>query len=100
MDWSRELSLERIHAERFIGIFEQKYHGILLISLFSESDGTHSTIDQIVKVCCGMANSCPSGSHAIVHDFYTYGYKYLRQIKTNNGKSSLQIETCMGILGS
>ena len=63
VDWSRELSLVRIHVERVIGVLKQKYtilQGILLISLVSGSDGTHSTIDKIVKVCCGLVNLCPS----------------------------------------
>ena len=63
VDWSGELSLVRIHVERVIDVLKQKYtilQGILPISIVSGSDGTHSIIDKIVKVCCGLVNLCPS----------------------------------------
>ena len=42
VDWSRELSLVRIHVERVIGVLKQKYtilQGVLPISLISGGDG-------------------------------------------------------------
>ena len=63
MDWSGELSLVRIHVERVIDVLKQKYtilQGILPISIVSGSDGSHSIIDKILKVCCGSVNLCPS----------------------------------------
>lgn len=54
VDWSRELSLLRIHVERVIGALKQKYtilQSVLLISLISDNNEPNSTIDKIVKVC-------------------------------------------------
>ena len=59
VDWSRELSAVRIHIERVIGVVKQKYtilQGVLPLSLISDEN----TIDNIVKVCCGLVNLCPS----------------------------------------
>ena len=63
VDWSRELSVVRIHVERVIGVLKQKYtilQGTLPISLLSDSDDDNeAVIDKIVKVCCACINMCP-----------------------------------------
>ena len=65
VDWSRELSIVRIHVEQVIGIMKQKYtilQSILPISLISDGsqDVANSTVDKIVHVCCALVNICPS----------------------------------------
>lgn len=63
VDWSRELSIVRIHVERVIGVLKQKFtilQGVLPISLIAGNDDKDSTIDKIVKVCCACVNLCPS----------------------------------------
>ncbi len=63
IDWSRELSLVRIHVERIIGMLKQKYtilQNTIPISLIQDSSDTKPTIDKIVKVCCACVNLCPS----------------------------------------
>lgn len=63
VDWSRELSLVRIHVERVIGVLKQKYtilQSIIPITLIPDHQDTKSTIDKIVKVCCACVNLCPS----------------------------------------
>ena len=63
VDWSRELSLVRIHIERVIGVLKQKYtilESILPIALVSDSYDHNSTIDKLVKVCAALVNLCPS----------------------------------------
>ena len=63
VDWSRELSLVRIHVERVIGILKQKYtilQNTIPISLISGSKEAQVTIDKIVNVCCTCVNLCPS----------------------------------------
>jgi len=65
VDWSRELSLVRIHVERVIGVLKQKYtilQGTLPIRLIENenSDSETSTIDKIVTVCCACVNMCPA----------------------------------------
>lgn len=64
VDWSRELSIIRIHVEQVIGVLKQKYtilQSILPISLISDgSQDTNLTIDKIVRVCCALINICPS----------------------------------------
>lgn len=63
IDWSRELSLVRIHVERVIGVLKQKYtilQNIIPISLIPDSKDTKSTLDKIVRVCCACVNLCPS----------------------------------------
>ena len=64
VDWSRELSIIRIHVERVIGVLKQKYtilQSILPISLISDgSQDANLTIDKIVQVCCALVNLCPS----------------------------------------
>ena len=63
LDWSRELSIVRIHVERIIGVVKQKYtilQNVLPISLIPDAKDTVSTIDKIVKVCCACVNMCPS----------------------------------------
>ena len=63
IDWSRELSLVRIHVERVIGVLKQKYtilQNIVPISLIPDKNDTLSTIDKIVCVCCACVNLCPS----------------------------------------
>jgi len=57
IDWSRELSLVRIHVERVIGVLKQKYtilQGTLPIALIKDDN------DKIVTVCCACVNMCPS----------------------------------------
>ena len=63
VDWSRELSHVRIHVERVIGVLKQKYtilQSVLPITLLSDGEGTLSTVDKVVKVCCAFVNLCPS----------------------------------------
>ena len=64
VDWSRELSLVRIHVERVIGVLKQKFtilQGVLPITLVTDNtDKTKATIDKIVRVCCALVNLCPS----------------------------------------
>lgn len=63
VDWSRELSLVRIHSERVIGVLKQKYtilQGVLPITLVAGADGNLSTLDKYVRVCCAYVNLCPS----------------------------------------
>lgn len=63
VDWSRELSLVRIHVERVIGVLKQKYtilQNIIPISLMKDTKDTTSTVDKIVRVCCACVNLCPS----------------------------------------
>ena len=63
VDWSRELSILRIHVERVIGVLKQKYtllQSIMPISLISDGNDTNTTIDKIVRVCCVLVNLCPS----------------------------------------
>ena len=53
IDWSRELSIVRIHDERVIGVLKQKYtvlQNTIPISLISDYKDTESTIDKVVKV--------------------------------------------------
>ena len=59
VDWSREISVVRIHVERVIGVLKQKYtilQNIVPISLMKDTKGTTSTIDKIVRVCCACLN--------------------------------------------
>lgn len=64
VDWSRELSLVRIHVERVIGVLKQKFsilQGTIPITLLKDkADQRTPTIDKIVRVCCGLVNLCPS----------------------------------------
>ena len=64
VDWSRELSVVRIHVERIIGVLKQKYtilQNIIPISLISDGSAENNkTIDKIVKICCSLVNLCPS----------------------------------------
>lgn len=64
VDWSRELSVVRIHIERVIGVLKQKYtilQGTIPITLLKDStDQGTPTIDKIVRVCCALVNLCPS----------------------------------------
>ena len=63
VDWSRELSLVRIYVERVIGVLKQKYailQGVLPIALVAGTDGSHSTLDKVVRICCALVNLCPS----------------------------------------
>ena len=63
VDWSRELSIVRIHVERVIGLLKQKFtilQGTLPISLISsDNDDNTTTIDKIVRVCSALVNMCP-----------------------------------------
>lgn len=62
IDWSRKLSIVRIHVERVIGILKQKYsilQGTMRISFITDNE-TESTVDKIVRVCCACINMCPS----------------------------------------
>ena len=63
IDWSRELSVVRIHVEYVIGVLKIKYtilQSILPIALSSDSKGTLATVDKIIKVFCAFVNLCPS----------------------------------------
>ena len=60
VDWSRELSVVRIHIERVIGVLKQKYtilQGTISISLIVCDN---STIDKNISVCCACVNLCPA----------------------------------------
>ena len=62
VDWSRELSIVRIHVERVIGVLKQKFtilQSVLPINLISDNNSDPCTIDKIVKVCCALVNLCP-----------------------------------------
>ncbi len=62
VDWSRKLSIVRIHIERVIGVLKQKYtilQNVLPINFISNVDNNLSTIDKIVTVCCAFVNLCP-----------------------------------------
>lgn len=63
VDWSRELSIVRIHVERVIGAVKQKYTilgGTLPISLVGNFGDGNNTMDKLVNVCCALYNCCPS----------------------------------------
>jgi len=64
VDWSRELSLVRIHVERVIGVLKQKFtilQGTIPITLVTGNTGNGLvTIDKLVRVCCALVNLCPS----------------------------------------
>ena len=63
VDWSRELSLVRIHVERVIGSLKQKYtilQNVVPISLLKSSKDTEPIIDKLVHVCCALINLSPS----------------------------------------
>lgn len=64
VDWSRELSLVRIHVERVIGALKQKYsilQNILPINFCADStDNGLSIIDKVFHVCCALTNLNPS----------------------------------------
>ncbi len=63
VDWSRELSMVRIHVERLIGVLKQKYtilQHTLPISMIADKDEQQASIDKIVRVCCSLVNLCPS----------------------------------------
>ena len=63
VDWSRELSIIRIHIERVIGCLKQKYtilQHVVPISLLKDSRSDEATIDKIVHVLCALVNLCPS----------------------------------------
>ena len=63
VDWSRELSLVRIHVERVIGGSKAEiYHftSCFSIALVAGTDGSFATIDKIMRVCCALVNLCPS----------------------------------------
>ena len=63
VDWSRELSIVRIHVEHIIGLLKQKFtilQGVLPICLMVDNKDTRPTIDKIVQVCCAIVNLCPS----------------------------------------
>ncbi|XP_072027616.1 uncharacterized protein [Amphiura filiformis] len=65
VDWSRELSIVRIHVERVIGLVKQKYsilQGTLPLSMVGGIDmlgNGDAPIDKLVKVCCALTNLCP-----------------------------------------
>ena len=63
VDWSRELSIVRIHVECVIGVLKQKYtilQSILPISIIADKDDQDATVDKLVRVCCALVNLCPS----------------------------------------
>lgn len=59
IDWSRELSIVRIHVERVIGVLKQFtiLGGVIPISDHTHDTGKNTTI---LKVCCVLVNLCPS----------------------------------------
>ncbi len=63
VDWSRELSLVRIHVERVIGMLKQKFtilqSTLPIAFISSNNDSNLSKIDKIVRVCCALVNLCP-----------------------------------------
>ena len=62
VDWSRELELSVVRI-RVIGVLKQKYtilQNIIPTALLSDSKGTQSTVDKMVKVCCAFVHLCPS----------------------------------------
>ena len=63
VDWSRELSIVRIHVEGIIGAVKQKYtilQGTLPISLIGNFGDGNNTMDKLITVCCALYNTCPS----------------------------------------
>lgn len=66
VDWSRELSLVRIHVERVIGVLKQKFtilQNVLPVQYCDTStcsDTNVTVIDKIVHICCALVNLCPS----------------------------------------
>ena len=63
VDWSRELSMVRIHVERVIGVLKQKFtilQGVIPITLVSDYGDQNTTLDKLVRVCCALVNLCPS----------------------------------------
>ena len=60
VDWSRELSIVRIHVERVIGVLKQKYtilQSTLPINFIANRDQEAATIDKLVRVCCALSPS-------------------------------------------
>ena len=58
VDWSRELSIVRIHVERVIGVLKQKYtilQGTLPISVIADKDDQEATIDKLIRICCATS---------------------------------------------
>ena len=65
VDWSRELSLVRIHIERVMGVLKQKYtilQNVLPVQFCDASayDDDLAIIDKVVHVCCALTNLTPS----------------------------------------
>lgn len=63
VDWSRELSIVRIHVERVIGSLKQKYtilQGILPVRAVANTHEQYAYVDKLVEVCCALLNLCPS----------------------------------------
>ena len=62
IDWSRELSVVRIHVERVIGVLKQKYtifQTKMPITLVSDTDDKCATIDKFFTVYSALVNLCP-----------------------------------------
>ena len=58
LDWSRELSLVRIHVGRVIGVLKQKYTTLqtkLPISLSADKEVNAASIDKLLNVCCALS---------------------------------------------
>lgn len=63
VDWSRELSLVRIHVEQVIGVIKQKFtilQNISPVKYCDKSTCGDSDLTKIVSVCCSLVNLCPS----------------------------------------
>ena len=63
MDWSRELSVVRIHVEHIIGVLKQKYtmlQNVLPITIIADKDDQDATVDKLVRVCSALVNLCHS----------------------------------------
>ena len=89
LDWSRELSLVRIHVERVIGVLKQKYtilQGVLPISIVAKKDEGNASIDMLVRVCCALVTLCPS----VVPQDYTH----------NNNRNISKTEQVNNVQGS
>ena len=53
IDWSKELSIVRIHVEIIIGVLKQKYtilQSTIPIRLIGDGNDTNTTLDKIIQV--------------------------------------------------
>lgn len=62
LEETRSIAHVRIHVERVIGVVRQKYRilkGPIPMHLLATRE-TNALLDEIVLVCCGLVNLCPS----------------------------------------